>query len=288
MDRRTLAVDSNPRKEFDVMWKTVSAAILLVSAMGCGGNRLAEEPADIVSVGAIPSSMEFVGVPGGTFIAGSPGDEPGRVENEEPMIEVTIEPFELLSTPVTWDMWNEVMGEESEIAMPRDGVTGSHPVTGVTWADTWRFLERLHRMDPAHFYGLPSETQWEYACRAGTTTRFFWGDSEDPGVVGRYCWYWGNSEGSTQEVGLLEPNPWGLYDMNGNVMEWCHDTWADNYETTPLDGSYRESSGIPYRVVRGGSWRSDTWALRSAYRFSYRTVLNALTVGFRVARTPSP
>lgn len=269
-------------------WNAISAVILLFSAAGCGENRLAEEPAEVVSVRAIPSSMEFVSIPGGTFTMGSPEEESGRAENEGPLVEVTLEPFELLSTPVTWDMWTEVMGEDSEIPLPPDGVTGEHPVTGVTWADTWRFLERLHRMDPAHFYGLPGESQWEYACRAGTTTSFFWGESDDPEVVGRYCWYWGNSEGSTRAVGLLEPNPWGLYDMNGNVLEWCHDTWADNYENTPSDGSSRESSGIPFRVARGGSWRSDIRTLRSAYRFSYRPEVNGLTVGFRVLRTPSP
>jgi len=268
--------------------KALSAAILLFSTLGCGENRLAEESAEVVSAGAIPSSMEFVSIPGGTFEMGSPGGEPGRAENEGPVLEVTIEPFELLSTPVTRDMWNEVMGGDSGIPLPPDGVTGGHPVTGVAWADTWRFLERLQRMDPEHFYGLPSESQWEYACRAGTTTAFFWGDSEDPEVVGRYCWYWGNSGGSTHETGLLEPNPWGLYDMNGNVFEWCHDTWADTYEGTPVDGSYRESPEIPFRVARGGSWRSDIRALRSAYRFSYRAVVNGLTVGFRVVRTPIP
>lgn len=266
----------------------LSAVILLFSALGCGENRLAEEPADPVSVGEIPSSMEFVSIPGGTFVMGSPEDEPGRADNEGPLTEVVIEPFELLSTPVTWDMWNEVMGTESGIPLPPDGVTGSHPVTGVTWADTWRFLERLHVLDPEHFYGLPSESQWEYACRAGTTTRFFWGDSEDPGTAGRYCWHWENSRGACQPVGLLEPNPWGLYDMNGNVYEWCHDTWADDYGTTPADGSPRESTVVPFRVVRGGSCRTDVRTMRSAYRFSYRPEVNGLTVGFRVMRRPDP
>lgn len=268
--------------------KAIPAVILTITAVGCGENRLAEEPAEAVSAGAIPSSMEFVAIPGGSFMLGSPEGEEGRSLNEGPMTEVAIEPFEMLSTPVTWDMWNEVMGEDSRIPLPAEGVTGAHPVTGVTWADTWRFLERLHDLDPGHFYGLPGESQWEYACRAGTATRFFWGESGEPGLAGRYCWFWDNSGGSTQPVGLLEPNPWGLYDMNGNVYEWCHDTWADDYGTTPSDGSPRESSVVPFRVVRGGSCRTDIRTMRSAYRFSYRPEVNGLTVGFRVVRTANP
>lgn len=267
-------------------WKATSAAVLCFSAAGCGESRLAEEPAGALAVIEIPTSIEFMPIPGGTFILGSPRDETGRSENEGPQVSVTVQQFELMTTPVTWSMWLQVMGSDSHIDSIPEGLTGDHPVTGVTWHDTWKFMERLHKADPEHIYRLPGEAEWEYACRAGTATRFFWGDSDEPEDVDRYCWYWGNSERTTQPVALLEGNPWGLFDMSGNVFEWCLDTWSPTYEDTPVDGGFREAPDVGYRVVRGGSYRSDPLNCRSAYRFSYGEIVRSLGIGFRVARVP--
>ena len=263
-------------------WKATSAAVLCISAVGCGEDRPAGEPSGTAVVAGLPASMEFVTIPGGTFIMGSPEGEEGRRENEGPQLQVSLEPFELMTTPVTWSMWIQVMGSGS---IP-EGLTGEHPATGMTWLETWEFLERLHLMDPGHFYRLPGEAEWEYACRAGTVTRFYWGDSEEPEVLDRYCWYWGNSEGASRPVGLLEPNTWGLYDMSGNVLEWCHDTWNPDHEGAPPDGSFREDPDVPFRVVRGGGHRSDPSGCRSAYRFSYGQLVRSMATGFRVARVP--
>ncbi len=254
------------------------------TACGADGAPAVENASEAAP--GLPPGIEFVSIPGGTFVMGSPEDEPGRAGNEGPLTEVSVAPFEMMTTPVTWDMWIGVMGEDPEVSPPA-GVTGEHPVTGVTWSDTWRFLERLHRLDPGHIYRLPGEAEWEYACRAGTDTRFFWGDSDDPEVMDRYCVYWGNSGNSPGPVGGREPNPWGLYDMAGNVFEWCLDTWTDSIGGFTGEWNIRENPNVPYRVVRGGNHRSDPWGCRSAYRYSYREILSGLGIGFRAVRVPA-
>ena len=265
-------------------WKVL--VVLAASLSGCEDG--VSMPGETQDPGSLPERMEFVTIPSGEFIMGSPASQEGRSDNEGPPRRVTVEAFELMSTPVTWSMWLEVMGEDSEAGHHAEGNLADHPVTGVSWRETWHFMERLHTIDPDHIYRLPSEAEWEYACRAGTDTRFFWGDSDDPDVMDRYCWYWGNSGRSTRPVGEKEPNPWGLMDMSGNVYEWCHDSWYDNYEGAPGDGTPREHSESPFRVVRGGSWRMDPHRCRSAFRFSYLDTVTGFDLGFRVARVSAP
>ncbi|CCI23208.1 Serine/threonine protein kinase (fragment) [Microcystis aeruginosa PCC 9808] len=130
-------------------------------------------------------------------------------------------------------------------------------------------------------YRLPTEAEWEYACRAGTTTRFYFGDNANQ--LGDYAWYGGNSQQTTHPVGQKRPNAWGLYDMSGNVWEWCEDNWHDNYIGAPTDGSAWLTNDNDYQIVRGGSWYDYPSFCRSAFRDDVnRRDGSGLSVGFRV------
>ncbi len=198
--------------------QTLSSILLL----GCGN------PA---TINTIPTEMNFVEIPSGSFFMGSPADEEGRYADEGPMHEVSIQySFEMLSTEVTQSMWEEVMGSNPSVF-----VNPNSPVESISYSDCKNFIEAMNQIDPAYFYRLPTEAEWEYACRAGTATRYYSGnDEEDLRQIG---WFNKNSPSTTAECGLLSPNSWGLYDMSGNVWEWCEDYYHDNYFGAPTDGS---------------------------------------------------
>ena len=128
---------------------------------------------------------------------------------------------------------------------------------------------------------LPSEAEWEYACRAGNTGPFSFGDGDGP--LGEYAWYDGNSGRQTHPVGQKKPNAWGLYDMHGNLWEWCQDAWAANYDAAPGDGSAREAESAPIRVHRGGSWLGSPPLCRSACRRGLAPGIGFADLGFRPA-----
>ncbi len=253
------------------------SAVLLVS-LGCSS----EPP--------VPG-MVFVTIPAGSFVMGSPVSEQGRMDWEGPCRTVTVESFELMTTEVTQGMWFSVMGTTLEEMRERSlydyGLFGEGedlPMYYVSWDDCHAFISALNELDPGHIYRLPSEAEWEYACRAGTRTRFFWGDDPDSSLIGGFAWFEGNSEGSVHPVALGQPNGWGLYDMSGNVWEWCRDRWSD-YETAPSDGSAWESSDVVDRVLRGGSWNGPAVLCRSAHRNGHSHERTMINTGFRVART---
>jgi formylglycine-generating enzyme required for sulfatase activity len=157
-----------------------------------------------------------------------------------------------------------------------------HPVVWVTWNDAAAFCEWLSKKE-GKTYRLPTEAQWEYACRAGTTTRYCFGDSESE--LGDYAWYLKNLEGwGTKAVGGKRPNRWGLYDMHGNVWQWCSDWYdGDYYANSPVEDPKGPDTGS-YRVYRGGSWINDAGDCRSAYRDYGRPVSRHDYLGFRVSR----
>ena len=161
------------------------------------------------------------------------------------------------------------------------GAKEDRPVEQVSWDDAQEFLAKLNLMEKIDTYRLPTEAEWEYACRAGSTTRFCFGDKEEK--LGEYAWYGDNSEGKTHPVGQKQPNAWGLYDMHGNVWEWCQD-WYGDYPAGPVTDPRGPDAG-EYRVLRGGSWDNDTRNLRSAVRNYYYPDYRSDIIGFRVART---
>ena len=223
-------------------------------------------------------SLKLVQIPAGKFTMGSPKDEkdrgddeglpPGKWVNDNPQIEVTIsKPFYLGVTHVTVDQYAQFVkdtGQKHE--EPGFKQPGDHPVVNVSWDDAQAFCQWLSKKSGKTVV-LPMEAQWEYACRAGTKTRFSFGDKDDD--LGDYGWYAGNSMDKdkdarmTHPVGQKKPNAWGLYDVHGNAYQWCSDYYAEytgagTDPTGPKDGSLR--------VLRGGSWGSTPRNCRSANR----------------------
>lgn len=180
------------------------------------------------------TSMKLILIPSGEFIMGSPEEEMGRDNYEGPVQKVTIrEPFYLGKYPVTQKQWKAVMGSNPSYYSSSDDL----PVEQVSWYDAQAFIKKLNQMEKTDKYYLPSEAKWEYACRAGTTTKYSFGDDES--MLNEYARYSQNgySDNQTHSIGQKKPNPWGLYDMHGNVREWCQDKWNDNLKSVPFDGS---------------------------------------------------
>ena len=230
------------------------------------------------SVSGPLSGMEFALIPAGSFMMGSPSDESGRDSDEGPQHRVTISSFYMMTTEVTQGMWREVMGSN-----PSHFKGDNLPVESVSWNDVQEFLTKLNRRDPGKGYRLPSESEWEYACRAGTTTKYHSGNGESD--LGRVGWYRGNSDNRTHPVGQKSPNSWGLYDMHGNVWEWCEDWYHSSYNNAPIDGSAWISPSGSGRVLRGGSWGYDAGACRSADRYGDGPSDRDSNLGFRLARS---
>ena len=244
-------------------------------------------------------TLEMVAIPGGTFIMGSPENEEVRSSDESPQHEVTVPPFFMGKYPVTQQQWRVVAAlEKVNIDLKSDpsyfkadgstSLTNNLPVECVSWNDAQEFCARLSRM-ANKTYRLPTEAEWEYACRGGTTTPFYFGETISTDLAnynGNWNWNWtyGQYREKTTEVGIFPANPFGLYDMCGNVWEWCEGGWHKNYINAPIDGSaWTSSSSKP--GLRGGSWYSLPGYCRCASRFNYITDLRYLiggTLGFRV------
>lgn len=232
------------------------------------------------TINVIPAGMNFVEIPSGIFMMGSPIDEEGRYADESPLHQVSIQySFEMLSTEVTQFMWEEVMG-----ANPSVFVNPNNPVEYVSFSDCKNFIEALNQIDPTYYYRLPSEAEWEYACRAGTTTRYYSGNDEQNLV--QIGWFDKNSGSTTEECGQLSPNSWGLYDMSGNVWEWCEDYYHEDYTGAPTDGSPWIEPPEPNIVSRGGSVGSSSRRCRSAARDACDPDFRYRYLGFRLVRVP--
>jgi formylglycine-generating enzyme required for sulfatase activity len=218
--------------------------------------------------------MELVLIPAGKFMMGSE-----EYDWEEPVRIVTInKPFYLGVYPVAQRQWKELM-EDNPSYFEGDEL----PVERVSWNGVQEFIIKLNKQEGEKKYYLPSEAEWEYAIRAGTTTSYFFAD--DDSELDEYAWYYKNSEGKTHPVGQKEPNPWGLYDMIGNVWEWIQDTWHESYRYAPTDNSAWQSKDSPLRVVRGGCWESLAANCRSAARTEYPdSTHKEQTIGFRIMK----
>jgi formylglycine-generating enzyme required for sulfatase activity len=227
---------------------------------------------------ANPIGMTFVLIPPGTFLMGSPAGEKGRFDDEQQHQVTLTRPFYLQTTPVTQGQWREVM-ENNPARFPEGGA--DCPVETVSWDDAQEFVARLNRLEKTDTYRLPTEAEWEYACRAGSTTRFCFGD--EVAKLEDYAWYAGNSGGKTHPAGQKEPNAWGLYDMHGNVWEWCRD-WYGEYPAGPATDPKGPDAG-KNRVLRGGSWFDKISYLRSAVSGDNNPYFRSGNIGFRVARS---
>lgn len=229
---------------------------------------------------------EVVALPGGAFLMGSPETEEERDHNEGPQHEVTIGyRFAIGRYPVTFEEYDRFCARTGR-EKPDDSGWGRQrrPVINVSWEDARAYAEWL-REETGQLYRLPSEAEWEYACRAGATTRYAFGDKITPKDAN----YSKSGHGGTLEVGSSRPNPWGLHDMHGNIWEWVEDVWHNSYADAPTDGSARaETKGKSSprdRVYRGGSWSGNSRYLRSAYRVGNQPDIRLTYLGFRVART---
>ena len=228
---------------------------------------------------------EMVVIRPGAFTMGSPPDEEGRDDDEGPQHKVGISRrFALGRYPVTVEEYYRFTdGSARAPAQDVKGNRGRYPVINVSWEDAEAYVAWLSELT-GKGYRLPSEAEWEYACRAGTTTLYSFGNEITPEQAN-----YDYSNDGTTEVGRYPENPWGLHDMHGNVWEWCEDYWNDNYEGAPVDGSaWLEGGDENKRVLRGGSWVYDPRNLRSANRSRDNTGDRDDDNGFRVARTLTP
>ena len=256
---------------------------------------LEEIRVDIAGLPTDAKPLDMVLINPGTFTMGSPDSERGRYSGEGPQHEVTItQPFYLGKYEVTQAQWLAVMGSDpSHEDFGNWGSGDDYPVYFVSWNDCQSFISRLNETERGTFR-LPTEAEWEYACRAGTTTRFSFGDALecDDGtgyceIQDQYMWWWGNrtyggeADGS-KEVGRKLPNPWGLYNMHGNLGEFCSDRyWA--YSAGPQTDPQGPTSDTA-RVSRGGNWIHDARHCRSATRGASSQDMGHFTDGLRLLR----
>lgn len=276
--------------------------------------------------------IRFIRIPAGTFTMGSPPDEPGRYEREGPQHSVTItQDFYLTETPVTWNQWIKIRqwaaaNGYTEIPIGYKGSHGDHrnsgnePATMASWWDAVHWLNAWSEMDgrtPVYYsspdfgeenilrtggpvyadwsangYRLPTEAEWEYACRAGTTTAYYTGPITYTGNepldtnLDRAGWYGGNSDQRSQPVALKEANAWGLYDMHGLVWEWCWN-YSESYSSTAKTDPRGPVEGTN-RIRRGGSWTHDANRSRSAFRVISAPFGRLNYTGFRPALNAEP
>jgi formylglycine-generating enzyme required for sulfatase activity len=244
--------------------------------------------------------MNMVLIMGGSFMMGSPDTEIDRRENESPQHQVAVPSFFMSEFPITQTHWATVaqlpkVKIDLEIA-PANFKGTDRPIERVNWFEAKEFCQRLSQLT-GRIYRLPTEAEWEYACRADSTTPFHFGDTITTDLANyrgtdheEYQWSGSYGQGSKgiyrQEntpVDSYPPNAFGLYDMHGNVWEWCQDDYFDNYDVTPIDGSAwvpEENSGL--KILRGGSWLNDPRYCRSAIRYNLNPGYRSYIVGFRV------
>ena len=246
--------------------------------------------------------LEMVLIPGGSFMMGARETEEGSGDSERPQHQVTVPTFFMSKYPITQAQWKAVaaLDKVNRDLKPEPSYFkgDNRPVESVTWFDAVEFCDRLSTKHPKRQYRLPSEAEWEYACRAGTTTPFHFGETITTDVA-NYCGTdneenkWSGSYGKgpkgiyrqeTTVVGRFDvANAFGLYDMHGNVWEWCADHWHDNYEGAPTDGkAWLDDNDNQLRLLRGGSWDIYPEVCRSACRNRNYPGLDLNHDGFRV------
>ena len=230
-------------------------------------------------------TMDLIQIPAGTFQMGTNDTDDSWLEHSRPVHTVTIsQPFYMGKYEVTQAQWRAVMGTEpwsgQSYTIDQDNAAGSY----LSWDDAQAFCAAV-QSQTGYAVRLPSEVEWEYACRAGTSTKYYFGDDESQ--LSNYAWWYGNAynvgEGYAHAVGQLLPNDFGLYDMHGNVGEWCEDRWHDNYTGAPADGSAWTDGSSLSRVIRGGSWLNIVYFCCSASRSLGTPDSRYISYGFRLS-----
>ncbi len=228
-------------------------------------------------------SMKFVEISPGTFEMGASVDEEGSTALERPVHTVTIDySFEIMSIEVSQGVWESVMGSN-----PAAGASQgeNYPVYNVSWDDCQEFCNQMNIMDSAYTYRLPAESEWEFCCRATSVTAFYWGSSTN--YIDNFAWCAFTAGGNPHQVQELISNQWDLFDMSGNLFEWCQDSYHFNYNGAPDDGSAWIDAQNGDRIVRGGCFESTTAACRSAFREPMDQSQGFESTGFRLVRTPN-
>ncbi len=227
-----------------------------------------------ITIGFNGITLELVAIPSGSFLMGSTDED-----NAQPQHLVTIAAFHIGKYPITQEQYQAVMGNNPS----HFSKGGKYPVEQVSWNDAQEFCMKLSQMT-GKTYRLPSEAQWEYAARAGTQTLYYHGDNENQ--LGDYAWYDNNSSSQTHPVGQKKPNQWELYDMLGNVWEWCEDDWHSDYNGAPTDGrAWIDNDNrylSKYRTLRGGCWNYSSQFCSCSYRFDTDPAWRFPEDGFRV------
>jgi formylglycine-generating enzyme required for sulfatase activity len=265
------------KRELEPVW---ISSIIVVIIVGLGlvaiflWHYLHEKPGGETFTNSI--GMKFILIPAGEFWMG-PKEETGRKSGVIRHKVGITKSFYMQTTEVTQAQWKAVMGMGNN---PSNYSGDNLPVESVSWNDAQEFIKKLNEKEKlaGWTYRLPTEAEWEYACRDGSTTRFCFGDNECG--LDNYCWFYENSDIKTHPVGTKKPNKWGLYDMHGNVWEWCAD-WYGDYASSPVSDPKGPASGTS-RVLRGGCWINCALNCRSAARFGVNPAPRNAIIGFRV------
>ncbi|MFN7203918.1 MAG: SUMF1/EgtB/PvdO family nonheme iron enzyme, partial [Aphanizomenon sp.] len=266
-----------PLKEFEFETKTVDKTGKIVNQENHQAKYFKEDLGNNIT-------LDMVQIPGGSFMMGSLESEKGRTQDESPQHQVNVPGFSMGKFVVTQEQYQQIMGKNPSYFTQKGA---KRPVEEVSWNNAVEFCQKLSQKTGRE-YRLPSEAEWEYACRAGTTTPFHFGET----ITTELANYKGTSiyasepKGKhlqrTTDLGSFPPNAFGLYDMHGNVWEWCQDDWHNNYSNAPKDGSGWTSQSGNTKALRGGSWGNIPVYCRSAYRTYNALAYHYFNIGFRV------
>ncbi|GAB4190837.1 MAG: hypothetical protein Tsb002_19090 [Wenzhouxiangellaceae bacterium] len=272
----------------------ISAAFLIPTMAHSGNDEIILRSGFETIFKDCPDCPNMVIIPGGTFFMGTPDSQPIFPNNERPQHAVSVPPFAIGQTEITFAQWDMCVSHGGCTHIPNDlWGRGEQPVIRVSWQDTLQYLEWLGQKS-GFTYRLPSEAEWEYAARAGTQTLYNLGDCITTrqvnfnGKMPLFGCPYGILRQQTLPVASFLPNAFGLYDTHGNVWEWTQDCWNDNYMGAPTDGSAWLTGNCDSAVIRSGAWSAVGASVRSAIRGSSFRNISSPNTGFRVARSISP